>query len=171
MALENFLFQKFEDNAIPAGRLTKEYPELEIQFIKAAGKNSGYNGRVTMYLAEQVSSMEWPVVIFVTYYDYVTLALDSYARDYQLHYRARSRATAYLIEISAVKVAPFRGLKRSLSDTQIYSGIPFYNTDNERGTSNGAEGFFQRIAVRYRTISVGDIYGVWPMRLQKGNHL
>lgn len=99
---EGFLLQKCEECGIPAATITQKQQELQIW--QTSSTTSSTKGILMIYNSFQISSMEWRIVIYVCPDDGPVLHYENHLLQ---HYRARSRATAKLIEISL-----FDGTKR-----------------------------------------------------------
>lgn len=111
MSIQTYLFHKCEEYNIPTRVLLSNYP-LNFESTKSSGNPSIYSGNLLICGSVVVSSEEWPIVIFIDYYD------ASYTRSvsFRDYYRARSRATAELVEIIASRVSGVRKIHRSLSE-------------------------------------------------------
>lgn len=102
-SLQNFLFQKCEEYGIPAGKAKADdgYTDISIEYTSAAQKNLKQNGTLMIYPLGEVTSMEWPIVIYADYQISGSPRTDDYRLEDQHNYLVRSRATAKLIEIIA----------------------------------------------------------------------
>lgn len=117
---EEFMLQKCEENGIPARTMLNFYP-LVFEYTSCVGDSSPEKGILTIRGPYEVSSSEWPIVIFVGYRDDDQPQL---CTNYIRHdYRARSRATAGLIEIFAVRPrSATRRVYRNFSDSHATFG-------------------------------------------------
>lgn len=123
MRNRGFLYKKCEEYGFPARFMQSDVP-LEFVYTRpsAAKPRPKNEGILTICGTGQVSSSEWPFVIFVDYRGIVDQTFQ-YVEFFRDDHRARTRATAELIEITAIRVPTIPTLRRSLSDSWATCGM------------------------------------------------
>lgn len=116
------ILEQCQEDGIPA-RILLRYSPLKFECTSSVGKSGADKGALTICRSEEVSSSEWPIAIFVDYRGNDNPK--SYPDYTRYDYRARSRATAELIEISVIRSSASRKFYRSLSDSSATNGTIF----------------------------------------------